>query len=67
MKGAIIYCIIANAIIYISYSIYNLSFSIKDWTINSRESFSITFSCLNITILILHFLCKLMFEQPYKK
>ena len=64
MKGAIISCIIANAIIYISYSIYNLSFSIKDWTI---ESFSITFSCLNLTILILHFLSKLMFEQPYKK
>lgn len=67
MKGAIISCIIANVIIYISYSIYNLSFSIKDWTINSRESFSITFSCLNLTILILHFICKLMFEQPYKK
>lgn len=67
MKGAIVSCIIANAIIYISYSIYNLSFSIKDWTINSRESFSITFSCLNLTILILHFLSKLMFEQPYKK
>lgn len=67
MKGTIISCIIANAIIYTSYSIYNLSFSIKDWTIKSRESFSIAFSCLNLTILILHFLCKLMFEQPYKK
>lgn len=67
MKKTIIPCIIANAIIYISYSIYNLSFSIKYWTINSRESFSITFSCLNLTILTLHFLCKLMFEQPYKK
>ena len=67
MKGAIISCIITNVIIYISYSIYNLSFSIKDWTINSRESFSITFSCLNLIILILYFLSKLMFEQPYKK
>lgn len=67
MKETIISCIIANAIIYISYSIYNLSFSIKDWTINSRESFSMTFSCLNLTILILYFLSKLMFEQPYKK
>lgn len=67
MKGAIVSYIIANAIIYISYSIYNLSFSIKDWTINSRENFSITFSCLNLTILTLHFLYKLMFEQPCKK
>lgn len=67
MKGVIIACIIANTIIYISYSIYNLSLSIKYWTINSRESYSLTFSCLNLTILILHFLCKLMFEQPYKK
>lgn len=67
MKETIVSCIIANTIIYISYSIYNLSFSIKDWTINSRESFSLTFSCLNITILILYFLSKLMFEQPYKK
>lgn len=67
MKGVIVSCIIANAIIYISYSIYNLSFSLKDWTINSRENFSITFSCLNLTILTLHFFYKLMFEQPCKK
>lgn len=67
MKGVIVSCIIANAIIYISYSIYNLSFSLKDWTINSRENFSITFFCLNLTILTLHFFYKLMFEQPCKK
>jgi len=67
MKAAIISCIIVNIIIYISFSIYNLSFNIKNWISDSRESFSLMFSVFNICILMLYFLYKLMFEYPYKK
>lgn len=67
MKAAIISCIIVNIIIYISFSIYNLSFNIKNWISDSRESFSLMFSVFNICILMLYFLYKLMFEYSYKK